>query len=45
MRTRVGYVTQAPSVHADLTVPENLRCFAAALGMRSPTREVQRPVV
>jgi ABC-2 type transport system ATP-binding protein len=39
LRTRVGYVTQAPSVYADLTVLENLRCFAAALGMRGWRRE------
>ncbi|HTR73421.1 MAG TPA: ABC transporter ATP-binding protein [Solirubrobacteraceae bacterium] len=29
LRRRVGYVTQAPSVYADLTVFENLRYFAA----------------
>ena len=29
LRPRVGYVTQAPSVYADLTVRENLRYFAA----------------
>jgi ABC-2 type transport system ATP-binding protein len=39
LRTRVGYVTQAPSVYADLTVLENLRYFAAALGMRGWQRE------
>ncbi|MEJ1200385.1 MULTISPECIES: ABC transporter ATP-binding protein [unclassified Streptomyces] len=39
LRTRVGYVTQAPSVYADLTVLENLRYFAAALGMRGWHRE------
>ena len=32
LRDRVGYVTQAPSVYADLTVRENLRYFAAVLG-------------
>ncbi|MER5862697.1 ABC transporter ATP-binding protein [Kitasatospora sp. NPDC002040] len=32
LRHRVGYVTQAPSVYADLTVAENLRYFAAVLG-------------
>lgn len=32
LRHRVGYVTQAPSVYADLTVQENLRYFAAVLG-------------
>ncbi|WP_408907206.1 ABC transporter ATP-binding protein [Streptomyces cavernicola] len=39
LSTRVGYVTQAPSVYADLTVLENLRYFAAALGMRGWRRE------
>jgi len=34
LRSRVGYVTQAPSVYADLTVAENLRYFAAVLGAR-----------
>lgn len=32
LRHRVGYMTQAPSVYADLTVRENLRYFAAVLG-------------
>jgi len=32
LRTRVGYVTQAPSVYADLTVRENARYFAALYG-------------
>ena len=32
LRRSVGYVTQAPSVYADLTVRENLRYFAAVLG-------------
>ena len=32
LRRAVGYVTQAPSVYADLTVRENLRYFAAVLG-------------
>ena len=31
LRTRVGYVTQAPSVYGDLTVRENLRYFARIL--------------
>lgn len=31
LRRRVGYVTQTPSVYADLTVRENLRFFAAVL--------------
>src|SRR5919199_2728544 len=33
LRARVGYVTQAPSVYADLTVRENVRYFAALYGM------------
>jgi ABC-2 type transport system ATP-binding protein len=32
LRTRVAYVTQAPSVYGDLTVHENLRYFAGILG-------------
>jgi ABC-2 type transport system ATP-binding protein len=32
LRTRVGYVTQAPSVYGDLTVRENLAYFARILG-------------
>jgi len=34
LRSRVGYVTQAPSVYADLTVAANLRYFASVLGVR-----------
>ncbi len=33
LRSRVAYVTQAPSVYADLTVRENLRYFARVLGV------------
>lgn len=33
-RRRVAYVTQAPSVYADLTLRENLRYFAQILGAR-----------
>ena len=33
LRHRVGYVTQAPSVYADLTVRENLTFFASVLGV------------
>jgi ABC-2 type transport system ATP-binding protein len=33
LRRRVGYVTQAPSVYADLTVRENLDYFAHVLGV------------
>lgn len=32
LRSRVGYVTQAPSVYGDLTVRGNLRYFARVLG-------------
>lgn len=32
LRRRVGYVTQAPSVYADLTVRQNLRYFATLVG-------------
>lgn len=31
LRRRVGYVTQAPSIYADLTVRENLRYFSRVL--------------
>ncbi len=33
LRARVGYVTQAPSVYADLSVRENLRYVAHVLGV------------
>ena len=33
LRSRIGYVTQATSVYTDLTVEENLRFFAAVLGV------------
>jgi ABC-2 type transport system ATP-binding protein len=36
LRRRVAYVTQAPSVYADLTVVENLRYFAAVLDVPQP---------
>ena len=42
LRRSVGYVTQAPSVYADLTVRENLRYFAAVLG--APSADVDRVV-
>ncbi len=35
LRPRVGYVTQAPSIYEDLSVEENLRYFAAVLGVGS----------
>jgi ABC-2 type transport system ATP-binding protein len=42
LRHRLGYVTQAPSVYADLTVRENLRYFAAVLG--APRSDVDRVI-
>jgi ABC-2 type transport system ATP-binding protein len=33
LRRRVGYVTQTPSVYADLTVRDNVRYFAAVYGV------------
>ena len=33
LRSRVGYVTQAPSVYGDLTVAENLSYFAKVVGV------------
>jgi ABC-2 type transport system ATP-binding protein len=33
LRRRVGYLTQAPSIYADLTVHENLSYFARVLGV------------
>jgi ABC-2 type transport system ATP-binding protein len=35
LRDRVGYVTQSPSVYADLTVQENVRYFGALYGRAS----------
>ena len=43
LRSQVGYLTQAPSVYADLTVAENLRYFARIL--RAPPRRVAAVVV
>jgi ABC-2 type transport system ATP-binding protein len=40
LRRSVGYVTQAPSVYADITVRDNLRYFAAVLG--APAGDVDR---
>jgi ABC-2 type transport system ATP-binding protein len=40
LRSRVGYVTQAPAVYPDLTVLENVRYFAAVLG--APATDVER---
>jgi ABC-2 type transport system ATP-binding protein len=40
LRSRVGYVTQAPSVYMDLTARDNLRYFAALVS--APKCDVQR---
>jgi ABC-2 type transport system ATP-binding protein len=40
LRARVAYVTQAPSVYADLTIAENLAYFARVL--KVPTEDTQR---
>jgi ABC-2 type transport system ATP-binding protein len=42
LRSRVGYMTQAPSVYGDLTVRENLRFFARVLG--APAGAVERAI-
>ena len=42
LRHEVGYVTQAPSIYADLTVRQNLRYFADVLG--APAEHVDRAV-
>ena len=39
LRTRVGYMTQAPSVYADLTVRENLDFFGRVLGVQTAEAE------
>ncbi len=43
LRRRVGYLTQAPSVYADLTVRENARYFASLYGLGAV--EADRAVV
>jgi ABC-2 type transport system ATP-binding protein len=42
LRARLGYLTQSPSVYADLTVRENLRYFARVLGV--PGGRVDRAI-
>ena len=42
LRSRVGYMTQAPSVYRDLTARENLRFFARVLG--TPPDAVARAI-
>lgn len=41
LRPRVGYVTQAPSVYADLTARQNLDYYAAVLGIPHRDRAAQ----
>ena len=40
LRHRIGYLTQAPSVYADLTVRQNLRYFSSVLG--APAADIDR---
>jgi len=42
LRSRVGYVTQAPSIYADLTVRENLRYFARLVA--APARQIDEAI-
>jgi ABC-2 type transport system ATP-binding protein len=42
LRSRVGYLTQDPSVYEDLTVRENLRYFSAVLG--APADDADRVI-
>jgi ABC-2 type transport system ATP-binding protein len=42
LRRRVGYLTQAPSLYADLTVRENLRYFARLAS--APTRGIDEAI-
>jgi ABC-2 type transport system ATP-binding protein len=45
LRSRVGYVTQAPSIYADLTVRENARYFASLYGMSAREADAAIAVV
>ncbi|MFF9625287.1 ABC transporter ATP-binding protein [Streptomyces griseosporeus] len=45
LRTRIGYVTQAPSVYDDLTVRQNLDYFAAILDPGRAAAERRHPDV
>ncbi|MFC8518467.1 ABC transporter ATP-binding protein [Streptomyces sp. NPDC057257] len=44
LRTRIGYVTQAPSVYDDLTIRQNLDYFTAILAPGRPTAERHQDV-
>jgi ABC-2 type transport system ATP-binding protein len=41
LRSRIGYVTQAPSVYLDLTVRQNLDFYAAVLGIPRAQRAAE----
>lgn len=41
VRSRIGYVTQAPSVYTDLSVAENVGYFAAVAGVPRSRREAE----
>ena len=45
LRSRVAYVTQAPSVYSDLSVRENLRFFARILGVGADRIEAAIEIV
>jgi len=45
LRARIGYVTQAPSVYADLTVRQNLDYFAAVLDPKRSHRDARDQAV
>ncbi|MGW1139481.1 ABC transporter ATP-binding protein [Streptomyces zhihengii] len=45
LRSRIGYVTQAPSVYDDLTVRQNLDYFAAVLLPGRAARDARREAV
>ncbi|MDF9804563.1 ABC-2 type transport system ATP-binding protein [Streptomyces sp. HB372] len=45
LRSRIGYVTQAPSVYTDLTVRQNLDYFAAVLHPGRAHRDARRAAV
>jgi ABC-2 type transport system ATP-binding protein len=47
LRKEVGYVTQTPSIYADLTIRENIAYFGRAVGLRHAalTQAVERTLV
>jgi ABC-2 type transport system ATP-binding protein len=47
LRKEVGYVTQTPSIYADLTIRENIAYFGRAVGLRRAelTQAVERTLV